>query len=166
MRSGKTFSEWIVALLLVALFALAPATASAKKRHPASKRSVSHSKSSPTKGKGRHSRSRGNWRHRGQQKVDARRTQEIQEALVRSRYLEGEPSGVWNAQTEDALRRYQAANGWQSKVVPDSRALIKLGLGPSDKKLINPESAMTSRPMTASENAPNTAGLNPGSPQQ
>ena len=161
----------MVALLLVALFALAPATASAKKRHPASKRSVSrlsvaHSKTSHTKGKGRHSRSSRNWRHRGQQKVDARRTQEIQEALVRSHFLEGEPSGAWDAKTEDSLRRYQAANGWQSKVVPDSRALIKLGLGPSDKKLINPESAMTSRPMTASESAPNTGGPSPGNPQQ
>ena len=27
--------------------------------------------------------------------------------------------------------RYQADNGWQTKVAPDSRALIKLGLGPN-----------------------------------
>jgi len=27
--------------------------------------------------------------------------------------------------------KYQADHGWQSKVIPDSRALIKLGLGPN-----------------------------------
>lgn len=163
MSFKRTFSDWLVALLLVALFALAPATASAKKRHHASKRSVEHSKSSRTKGRGRHSRTSRNWRYHGQQKVDSQRTQEIQDALVRSHYLEGEPSGVWDARTEAALRRYQASNGWQSKVVPDSRALIKLGLGPSDKKLMNPESAMTSRPMPTSANA---SGPNPGGAQQ
>ena len=44
------------------------------------------------------------------------------------------------------MRRYQADNGWQSKTVPDSRALIKLGLGPSKDHLLNPESAMTTVP--------------------
>ena len=44
------------------------------------------------------------------------------------------------------MQRYQADNGWQSKSVPDSRALIKLGLGPNHDHLLNPESAMTSLP--------------------
>jgi hypothetical protein len=44
------------------------------------------------------------------------------------------------------MRRYQADHGWQSKTVPDSRALIKLGLGPSKDHLLNPESAMTTAP--------------------
>jgi len=165
LDSRKAVSEWIVALLLLALFALAPASATTKKRHHTSKHSASPSKTSYAKtshGKrsGKRSRSSRNWRHRGQQKVDAQRTQQIQDALVQANYLQGEPSGVWDAKTEDALRRYQTANGWQSKVVPDSRALIKLGLGPSDKKLINPESAMTSRP------APIASGPNVTTPRQ
>lgn len=28
------------------------------------------------------------------------------------------------------MTRYQADHGWQTKITPDSRALIKLGLGP------------------------------------
>ena len=44
------------------------------------------------------------------------------------------------------MRRYQADHGWQSKTVPDSRASIKLGLGPSHDHLLNPESAMTTAP--------------------
>lgn len=95
---------------------------------------------------------------RGQQKIDSERAQAIQEALIREHYLTGEPTGVWNQASEDAMRRYQAANGWQSKTVPDSRALIKLGLGPSKDHLLNPESAMTTTP-----DAPRATALNPAS---
>jgi len=83
---------------------------------------------------------------RGQQKIDAQRAQEIQEALIREHYLTGQATGTWNEASEEAMRRYQADNGWQSKTVPDSRALIKLGLGPSKDHLLNPESAMTTAP--------------------
>jgi hypothetical protein len=83
---------------------------------------------------------------RGQQKIDSERAQSIQEALIREHYLKGEATGTWNQASEEAMRRYQADNGWQSKTVPDSRALIKLGLGPSKDHLLNPESAMTTVP--------------------
>ncbi|MGC1373278.1 MAG: peptidoglycan-binding domain-containing protein, partial [Candidatus Sulfotelmatobacter sp.] len=83
---------------------------------------------------------------RGQQKIDPERAQEIQQALIREHYLSGTAVGTWNQASEDAMRRYQADHGWQSKTVPDSRALISLGLGPSHDNLLNPESAMTSDP--------------------
>jgi hypothetical protein len=83
---------------------------------------------------------------RGQQKIDSTRVREIQEALIREHYLEGTPSGTWDARSQSAMQRYQADNGWQSKTVPDSRALIKLGLGPNHDHLLNPESAMTAQP--------------------
>lgn len=87
-----------------------------------------------------------NWRRRGQQKIDPRRAREIQEALIRERYLDEEASGVWDDASQKAMERYQADNGWQSKMVPDARALIKLGLGPDHEHLLNPESAMTAQP--------------------
>ena len=68
---------------------------------------------------------------------------EIQTALIREHYMQGEPSGTWDSATQAAMQRYQADQGWQSKTTPDSRALIKLGLGPSHDHLLNPESAMT-----------------------
>jgi hypothetical protein len=83
---------------------------------------------------------------RGQQKIDPARAREIQEALIREHYLDGEASGTWDAKSQSAMQRYQENNGWQSKVVPDSRALIKMGLGPDHEHLLNPESAMTSEP--------------------
>ena len=85
-------------------------------------------------------------RIRGQQKIDSERAQAIQEALIREHYLKGEATGTWNQASEEAMRRYQADHGWQNKTVPDSRALIKLGLGPSKDHLLNPESAMTTVP--------------------
>jgi len=110
-------------------------------------------------------------RARGQQKIDSERAQAIQEALIRAHYLSGEATGTWNQSSEEAMRRYQADNGWQSKTVPDSRALIKLGLGPSKDHLLNPESAMTTVPdppraesmPTTSHTAPPTTdpALNP-----
>jgi len=80
------------------------------------------------------------WKHKGQQGIQPERTREIQAALIREKYLSGEPTGVWDSRTQEAMTRYQAENGWQSKVTPDSRALIKLGLGPnySSSEMINP----------------------------
>ncbi|HST09289.1 MAG TPA: peptidoglycan-binding domain-containing protein [Terriglobales bacterium] len=95
--------------------------------------------------KGKHSKKAAK---RGQQKIEGDRTHQIQQALVQKGYLKGEPSGKWDASTEAALRKFQADNGWQNKTVPDSRALIKLGLGPNHDHLLNPESAMTSIPET------------------
>jgi peptidoglycan hydrolase-like protein with peptidoglycan-binding domain len=80
---------------------------------------------------------------RGQQAIDSTRARQIQTALIREHYMQGEPSGLWDSATQTAMKRYQADQGWQSKQIPDSRALIKLGLGPSHDHLLNPESAMT-----------------------
>lgn len=67
----------------------------------------------------------------GQRIIDDARASQIQSALVRSGYLTGTPSGHWDAATQAAMAKLQADNGWQTKLVPDSRALIKLGLGSS-----------------------------------
>jgi hypothetical protein len=91
-------------------------------------------------------------RFHGQQSIDSARTLEIQQALVREHYLQGEPTGEWDQATHDALIRFQTDNHWQTKVLPDARALIKLGLGPSQQNLLNPESAAIAMP-------PNHSGL-------
>ncbi len=82
----------------------------------------------------------------GQRTIGEERTREIQSALIREHYLTGEPTGVWDTDSKDAMMRYQEANGWQSKVTPDSRALIKLGLGPDHKDLLNPDTAVVASP--------------------
>jgi hypothetical protein len=68
---------------------------------------------------------------KGQRQIDPERATQIQAALIHENYLSGTPSGQWDSDTEAAMQRYQGDHGWQTKLTPDSRALIKLGLGPS-----------------------------------
>jgi len=70
-------------------------------------------------------------RPQSQRGIDDERATQIQNALIRSGYYHGDPSGHWDLDTQNAMEKLQADNGWQTKLVPDSRALIKLGLGPS-----------------------------------
>ena len=145
-RSGFRRARWgavctsalMCACLTVGSSAQQEATAATKK--PAN--NPPHHKTTSTP----HSRKKKSVKVRGQQKIDSERARSIQEALIREHYMNGEATGTWNQASEDAMRKYQADHGWQSKQVPDSRALIKLGLGPSNDHLLNPESAMISGP--------------------
>lgn len=65
-----------------------------------------------------------------QRAIDNVRATQIQTALIKAGYLSGQPSGHWDAASQAAMEKLQADNRWQTKLVPDSRALIKLGLGP------------------------------------
>jgi peptidoglycan hydrolase-like protein with peptidoglycan-binding domain len=91
-----------------------------------------------------------NKKAKGQQVIDGDRAREIQTALIREGYLKGEPSGAWDDSTKDAMTRYQADHGWQTKTLPDSRALIQLGLGPSHKDAINASAVSANMPAQAS----------------
>lgn len=138
------------ALLLLTSLAAAKNKKAIHKHASAAHHSSRHASSSHSRHSrgGRHSRKMA-WKYRGQQRPDAERTRAIQEALVRQNYLHGTPSGVWDQMTRDAMARFQEDHGWQTRMVPDSRALIALGLGPSKDGLINPETAMTSAPPDA-----------------
>jgi peptidoglycan hydrolase-like protein with peptidoglycan-binding domain len=132
-----------VALLCLVGITGFPLSATVAKHHklPAARTGTSassHSKLSHVRAKSK--------RARGQQKIDGDRARQIQEALVREHYLSGQATGNWNTSSEDAMRRFQADHGWQTKTVPDSRALIALGLGPNQEHLLNPESAMITGP--------------------
>jgi hypothetical protein len=147
MQVNFPIRSWRLAALcgLLGLAVQAVAADATPSKKPTKPSSVSHAKTSAHKGK--HSRAKTkSSRKRGQKAIDSERAQQIQEALIREHYLQGEPSGKWDDATQSALRRYQADQGWQSKTVPDSRALIKLGLGPNHEHLLNPETAMTTVP--------------------
>lgn len=165
---------WVVLLLcLVALRVSSAQTnstaskasqaASAKKKHSATRHTRSTRVSSKS---GKSSKGKKSKKKRGQQAIDSTRTREIQEALIREHYMQGEPSGTWDATTQAAMQKYQADNGWQSKTTPDSRALIKLGLGPNHDHLLNPESAMTSTPATRNTKPAGPKKDDPAQPQR
>ena len=117
------------------------------------KTTTSSKQQSSAKSKGhRRVARKGAWKSHGQQGIQPQRVKEIQEALIREHYLTGEATGIWDARSKAAMTRYQADNGWQSKVTPDSRALIKLGLGPNytDKDIYKSTSAAATTPGTSS----------------
>jgi peptidoglycan hydrolase-like protein with peptidoglycan-binding domain len=128
----------VILLLSASLSAQTPAPTSQK--HPAAKtHKVSHHPGKKAR------------KPRGQMAIDGERASQIQAALVREHYMNGDPSGRWDDSTQAAMRRYQADQGWQSKSIPDSRALIRLGLGPDHVHLLNPESAMVSEPQMSGQ---------------
>ncbi len=76
-------------------------------------------------------------RVRGQQAIEPERVTEIQQALIREHYLNSDANGQWNSETQAAMQKFQSDQGWQTKIMPDSRALKKLGLGPDYSTAIN-----------------------------
>ena len=127
-------------IITIALFMSSAAfakTSTKTTKHHSSAKSSKTSKSRSRSGKKA-------WQAKGQKSIDSQRTREIQEALIRDHYMNGEPTGNMDAATKAALTKLQGDNGWQTKVVPDSRALIKLGLGPNQSNLLNPDTAALS----------------------
>lgn len=96
----------------------------------------------------------------GQQAIAPERVTQIQQALIREHYMTGDANGQWDATTQAAMQKYQAANGWQTKIMPDSRALMKLGLGPDYSTAINAsDSSFAAPPPVSTIPAPQAAGF-------
>jgi peptidoglycan hydrolase-like protein with peptidoglycan-binding domain len=96
----------------------------------------------------------------GQRGIDSDRAREIQSALIKQNYMSGEPSGQWDNETQAAMQKFQADNGWQTKLTPDSRALIKLGLGPDHAGTLPPATASKSLDAPQGKAAPSVAEAN------
>jgi hypothetical protein len=113
MRLGKfaLFSSLVLALTIPAV------AATRTHRGPTSPHKASKKAAKP--------------KFQSQRGIDDQRATEIQAALIKAGYLSGAPSGHWDSASTAAMQKVQADNGWQTKLVPDSRALIKLGLGPA-----------------------------------
>jgi hypothetical protein len=118
-------------LLLIVLGFGCPSFAAAARKHRTTKIGASRS-SKPKRSTTR--------KPLGPRGIDDARATQIQAALIKRGYLTGAPSGHWDAQSQAAMVKLQGDNGWQTKLVPDSRALIKLGLGPDNTPAPNPGS--------------------------
>jgi peptidoglycan hydrolase-like protein with peptidoglycan-binding domain len=117
-----------LAIALFAALAASPVLASTTTHHSTA---TTHAK------RGSHKAAAKSRRPRGQQAIEPARVTEIQQALIREHYLTGEANGQWDSTTKAAMQKYQADQGWQTKLMPDSRALKKLGLGPDYSNAIN-----------------------------
>jgi hypothetical protein len=139
--------------LLISAALLVPSAFAANARHsPASGHAgtsthkLSHSRHKPR-------------RARGQQAIDQDRVMQIQQALVREHYLTADPNGDWDSTTVAAMQKYQADHGWQTKLMPDPRALKSLGLGPDYSTALNANgSSFAARPSNSTSPS-QTAGF-------
>ena len=61
---------------------------------------------------------------------ESQRVQQIQKALIEAGELHQEPTGKWDEATREAMTHYQQANGFAVTGLPDSKSLMKMGLGP------------------------------------
>jgi peptidoglycan hydrolase-like protein with peptidoglycan-binding domain len=116
-----------------------PSTSTRKTASPSNSRSTAK-KSTSAKKKTSASTRRASSRKpriRGQQAIQPERVTQIQQALIREHYLSGDANGNWDDSTVAAMRKFQADQGWQTKLMPDSRAIKKLGLGPDYSTAIN-----------------------------
>jgi hypothetical protein len=141
-----------LALLISAALLVPPAFASSLRHSSAS----SHSGASTHKVS--HSRHKSR-RARGQQAIDPDRVTQIQQALVREHYMTADPNGDWDSTTVAAMQKYQADHGWQTKLMPDPRALKSLGLGPDYSTALNANGSSFAAPPSNSTSPTQTAGF-------
>ncbi|MGA2350799.1 MAG: peptidoglycan-binding domain-containing protein [Terracidiphilus sp.] len=131
-----------LAVVLLAALAASPVFATTT-HHASAGRTKTH-----------HAHRRVSPRLRGQLSIDPARVTEIQQALIREHYLQIEANGQWDATTKAAMQKYQADQGWQTKLMPDSRALKKLGLGPDYSNAINAKNSSFAVPPASSTTPP------------
>ena len=63
---------------------------------------------------------------------DSNRYREIQQALLDKGYLKTAPSGVWDADSTEAMRKFQADQKLEPTGKLTAKSLIGLGLGPKE----------------------------------
>jgi peptidoglycan hydrolase-like protein with peptidoglycan-binding domain len=108
---------------------------------------------------------------RGQKAPTADRISEIQTALSRDGYYQGDPTGKWDSNTVAALQKFQSTHGIDADGKLDAPTLQKLGLGSdiagvSAPKPVVPGSsnAVPSTSVPAAPPAPRTSTSSSGDP--
>lgn len=126
MKIKAKFGWAAFALLAAGLaFTVLPGSVAAQTTKKASSKSSASHSSSTKKKKKRHVARR----EPTQKAPTADRVTEIQGALQREGFYQGEPSGKWDAGTQDAMRRFQESRGMTGTGKLDASSLQKLGLG-------------------------------------
>jgi len=142
-------------LALVALLAATPGFATPTHRTSAS----GHARSGHKSPVSYRAKTKGHKLH-GQQGIDSARATQIQKALIREHYMTGEATGQWDSTTQSAMQKFQSDRGWQTRLVPDSRALKKLGLGPDYSNALNAkDSSFAAPPATGGISSDQSAGF-------
>jgi peptidoglycan hydrolase-like protein with peptidoglycan-binding domain len=108
--------------------ASAATTSAAATKHSAFSPQSAHASTQQTKSKKKTAKRRSH-HDIGQKAPTTDRIQEIQSALAREGYYKGDPSGKWDEDTQDAMRRFQEEHNMTGSGKLDALSLQKLGLG-------------------------------------
>jgi hypothetical protein len=130
----------------------APKAASAAPRTNSSKKTVASKKGKSAK---KPAIAASTWRNR-QMAPTPDRYKEIQQVLIDKGYLKSEANGVWDAQSQDAMRQFQTEQKLSPTGKLSAASLIALGLGPKTDaaSLSPPPAAIDSPPPAAIEIPP------------
>src|SRR5271163_4437916 len=144
-------AKFVMAVLSCALLAAAPVALTAAPQSSSSSASGSTATHSTKKKKSSHHHS--SRREPFQKAPTASRISEIQTALSRGGYFEGEPNGKWDSTTIAAMQKFQSANGLNSSGRIDATTLQKLGLGSGTAGVDAPKPVKKSDPNTSTNAA-------------
>ncbi|MFY9802960.1 MAG: peptidoglycan-binding domain-containing protein [Candidatus Acidiferrales bacterium] len=140
-----------------AVSALAPPQSSAAAPSTSSQSSASTSKKKSTH---HHHSSR---RQSFQKAPTPERISEIQSALSRGGYYQGDPNGKWDSNTVAALQKFQSDNGMNASGKLDAPSLQKLGLGSSTAGVDAPKPLTHTTPSGSTTTSSPAPSSNPAS---
>jgi hypothetical protein len=161
--------RWLLVVASLALAcALSPGGASPAAAQQASSSAPSTPASTPAK-PATHKKTHHAAKHQPTQKAPtADRVSEIQSALSKGGYYQGDPNGKWDSNTVAALQKFQSANGIEANGKLDAPTLQKLGLGSgiagvSAPKPVTPPSCCSAAPATPPSSRTSTPASQPSS---
>ncbi|MGA9184845.1 MAG: peptidoglycan-binding domain-containing protein [Candidatus Acidiferrales bacterium] len=147
----------LASAVLALSFAAAPAATAQSSQSSSSPAATSSSTHTSKKRTSTH-RHRYSRREPTQKAPTPQRISEIQSALSRGGYYDGDPNGKWDSNTIDAMQKFQSANGLTASGKIDSLSLQKLGLGSDIAGVSAP------RPLPPAGSAPVPASSAPPTP--
>ena|SRR5208282_723636 len=151
--------KWLAIIASVALGCLAASFAQASARGPQASSSgatsPATSPSTPTKPSAKKKRHYAR-REPKQKAPTPERISEIQSALARNGYYQGEPNGKWDSNTIGSMQKFQSDHGLDATGKLDALSLQKLGLG-SDIAGVSAPRPITPASSPSSETNPASA---------
>jgi len=155
--------KWLAIVASVALGWVSPSAARASARGPQASSSgatsPAASPSTPTKPSAKKKRHYAR-REPKQKAPTPERISEIQSALARNGYYQGEPNGKWDSNTIGAMQKFQSDHGLDATGKLDALSLQKLGLGSDIAGVSAP------RPITPASSSSTPTNPAPAKPQQ
>jgi peptidoglycan hydrolase-like protein with peptidoglycan-binding domain len=170
LQRRKMTKPPIVASLLLALAisvsvtptrATGTTSASAPRPQQASASSAPASSSTAAKQKKSSKKHHASKREPTQKAPTPERISEIQSALSRNGYYQGNPNGKWDSNTISAMQKFQSDNGLSNSGKIDAPSLQKLGLGSGTAGVDAPK-PVTPKPTTSTPaSTPSTSAVTP-----